>query len=342
MAGSSKWIILSTVTALLFCGVFFVPTVFSQNYQPTPIVLQASRVLPEDLLAGTNYRVRGTVVGEGLINKYDLDTVYGAFRVETTALLFKRIGELKALSRITQLQGSDVYINAATMAVTGPIDTVMRLVSNPDETVSEVANGIGRFFSNAGDAITSDNPYQGSAASSILGQTSYKRQYAYLFGVDPYSPYEPLQEALDDLAWTAAVGGLTVKAAFLAVPGGAGVAVGLSGAADSLRAMIRDKTPDELAKMNQNTLAGMGISPSLVQAFIQNPSFDPQEQTLLVGALAGMQGVRNPGIFIQSAATANAECSAVFFSHQGPAYGAISKEDQGSAKFYSCRGYVLP
>jgi hypothetical protein len=34
---------------------------------------------------------------------------------------------------------------------------------------------------------------------------AFKREYAYQFEIDPYTTFEPLQKALSDLAWTAAV-----------------------------------------------------------------------------------------------------------------------------------------
>jgi hypothetical protein len=175
-----------------------------------------------------------------------------------------------------------------------------------------VASGIGRFLSNVGSAVTSDSPNRGKLLNSVSGQASYKRQYAAEFGVDPYTSYEPLQKALTDLSWTAAAGGLTVKAAFMAIPGGAGFAVGAMGTADTAKNLLRDKTPAELVSINQSSLAGMGISDASIQAFMQNTYFDPYEQTLLVSALAGMTGVRDRGIYIDKAAAASEESVVVF------------------------------
>jgi len=284
----------------------------SKDYRKTPIMLQASRVLPAEVVTGSNYTVKATVVSDGFVNTYDLDPSYGPFRVESTALLYKRVGELKALSRMEQLKGTDVYLNAAKQVAAGPIQTAKGLVRDPGGTVSGVASGIGRAFGRVSSAVTSDSPHKGNVAESALGQASYKRAYAYEFGVDPYSTYQPLQKALNDLAWTAAIGGLTVKAAFMAIPGGAGLVVGMTSSAQSLTALVRDKTPAELAQINQNSLRSMGVPDPLVQSFIMNPVYDPHEQTLLVGALANMPGVKDRSMFIAKAAEADEESVAVF------------------------------
>jgi hypothetical protein len=284
----------------------------SKDYQRTPIMLQASRVLPAEVMTGSNYTVKAAVVSDGFVNTYDLDTSYGPLRVESTALLYKRVGELKALSRMEQLKGTDVYLNAAKQVAAGPIQTAKGLVQDPGATVSGVASGIGRAFGKVSSAVTSDSPHKGNVAESALGQASYKRAYAYEFGVDPYSTYQPLQKALNDLAWTAAIGGLTVKAAFMAIPGGAGLVVGMTSSAQTLTALVRDKTPAELAELNQSSLRSMGVPDSLVQSFIMNPVYDPQEQTLLVGALANLPGVKDRSLFIAKAAEAGEESVAVF------------------------------
>jgi len=303
---------LCTIIALALFGSVFVSTALSEEFQKTPVVLQASDVLPGELIQGPNYTVRATVVSDGFINTYDLDTNYGPLRVESTALLLKRIGELKALAQIEQIKNTDVYMTAFKQVARGPINTAEGLVQDPSATVSNVASGIGQFFSNVGSAVTSDNPNKGSLLNSASGQASYKRQYAAQFGVDPYTSYEPLQKALNDLSWAAAAGGLTVKAAFMAIPGGAGFAVGAMGTADTATNLLSDKTPAELASMNQNSLAAMGVSDASTQAFMQNTQFDPYEQTLLVNALASMTGVRDRGIYIDKAAAAFEESVAVF------------------------------
>jgi hypothetical protein len=307
-----RGIVLCMILALGFGGSVFASTVFSVEFQSVPVVLQASDLLPAELLIGTNYSVRATVISDGFICTYDLDTIYGPLKVESNALLLKRIGELRALAQIEQLKKTDVYMNAFQKVATGPLKTASGLVQDPTGTASNVASGIGRFFSNVDSAITSDNAYKGNLMNSALGQAAYKRQYAAQFGVDPYTSYEPLQKALNDVAWTAAAGGLTVKAAFMAIPGGAGFAVGLTGNADTLTGLLSDKTPSELASINQSSLAAMGVPDASIQAFMQNTFFDPYEQTLLVGALASMTGVKDRGIYIDKAAGTFEDPLAVF------------------------------
>jgi hypothetical protein len=284
----------------------------AQNFQKVPIILRASEVLPRELLSGPNYTVRETVKSDGLVNVYEVETPYGNIKVESTVLLLKRINELRALTKIEALEGTDVYLNALKAATLQPVKTAEGLITNPVDTVSGIATGIGRFFSNIGSAVTSTSPYKGNLVNSLSGQASYKREFAYQFGVDPYSSYEPLQKELNKLAWTAAAGGLTIKTALAAIPGTAASVVSYTGTAGSLKALVSEKTPGELASINQNKLYEMGVPSPTVQAFMQNAVFDPHEQTLLVGELANMTGVTDRKYYIETAIGANEESVAVF------------------------------
>jgi hypothetical protein len=101
-------IMMLAITIAFLGGTVFVSTAESQEFQKVPIILRASEVLPRDLLSGPNYTVRETVRNDGFVNIYELDTQYGPLKVESTALLLKRINELRALSKIEDFKGTDV------------------------------------------------------------------------------------------------------------------------------------------------------------------------------------------------------------------------------------------
>jgi hypothetical protein len=304
------------------------------------MVLKSWDVLPADLLQGPNYSVRTSVLNDGLINTYVLDTNYGMLKVESTALLMKRIGELRAIASIEQMKKTDVYMSAVRQAAAAPVRTAEGLVQDPAGTVSDVASGIGRFITNVRTTVRS-GASSGDVMNSALGQAAYKRQYAAELGVDPYSSYEPLQKELNDLAWTAAAGGLTVKASMMAIPGGAGIALGAAGSADTAASGLRDRTPAEVSSINRSTLAGMGVSDELIRAFMSNTSFDPYEQTLLINALAGMPGVQDRAIFIDAASNAFEESVAVFLRVRAQLINLYSTKTRSVRRFVDADGFPL-
>jgi hypothetical protein len=342
MSKNFKFVLLGTLAVLcVFGGISAFPAA-SQDFQKTPIVLLASEVLPRALLTGSNYRIKDAVINDGMVNTYELDTLYGPVKVESTALLVKRIGELNALAKVEDIKKTDVYLKALQGAAMAPVNTAVGLVENPVGTVEGIGSGIGRFFSNIGSAVTGGgSPYKDNVANSLLGQASYKREYAHQLGVDPYTPFEPMQKALNDLSWTATAGGLTVKAAMAAIPGTAVAVVSYTGTAGSLKALVNEKTPNELAKINTDKLYGMGVPVPVVNVFMQNTYFDPYEQTLLVGYLASMAGVANSRVYVEKAAGAMEEAVAVFLRVRAQLMSLYNEKEKSVAGFVDAHGIPM-
>jgi len=322
----------------LFCGMGLVSIAKAQNFQKVPIVLQALDVLPKELVSGPNYTLKKEVRNDGFVNTYELDTVYGPLKVESTALLLKRVAEFRALSKIEELKRTSVYLEAAKKAALGPVKTATGVVTDPVGTATGVVSGIGNFFTKAYDATVSSDPNKDKALNAVLGQAAYKREFAYQFGVDPYTSYEPLQKALNDVAWTSAAGGLTLKAAFMAIPGVGGAVVGYSGTAETMRGLVRDKTPPELERINRTSLHDMKVPDSLASAFLSNNAYSPREKTFLVGALASMTGVKDRAIFIHSAATGHEEPVAMFMRVRAEMMSQYFKKTKDVDRFVSVDG----
>jgi hypothetical protein len=208
-------------------------------------------------------------------------------------------------------------------------------------TVSGVFSGIGNFFSKVSDAVTSTDPDKDNPLNAISGQSAFKREYAYQFGIDPYTSFEPLQKALNDLAWTAAAGGLTVKGAMMAVPGAAGAVVSYSGTAETMKNLVRDKTPAELEKINRESLRGMGVNEGLADLFLASTSYSPREKTFLVGALASMTGVSDRSIFIRLAAMDCEESVALFQRVRAQLMDLYQEKARSVEKFVSADGVPM-
>jgi len=159
------------------------------------------------------------------------------------------------------------------------------------DTISGIGTGIGRWFSDIGRSIVSDDPHQENTISTIVGNADAKRKFAYEYGIDPYTDYEPVQKTLAEIARDSVAGGLTPKVAFQAVKGTSGTVLSVTATSDTMRKLVRDKSPAELAKINKERLKAMGVQDNMAEAFLENPLFNPQETTLLVGELYSMNHV---------------------------------------------------
>lgn len=281
--------------------------------EPAGFTLQAKDVLPETLLKGSNYTIHAEVHNDGLINTYTMTTPYGAARVESTSLLLMRIGELKAIEVMDEVDRKQVFGDAVVKGVKAPVQTVVELVQDPVETSKGIVEGAGRFFSNIGNAIVSEDPHQDNALKVALGYDVAKRQFAYEFNIDPYTDYSPVVDRLGKIARAAVAGGMTPKAVLVAANSDLATGLRISGTAKGLKELVRDKSPAELQKINRRKMEEMKVSAQVMDQFLGTYAYNPQERTLLVGELAVMQGVADREQFIARAATANERPVAVFY-----------------------------
>ena len=279
-----------------------------------PLMLKASEVLPADLLKGTNYTVKESVKNDGLFNIYELTTDYGPLTVQSTAKLKNRISELRALAAMDEMSQAGQFGEGLVEGVKAPVRGVANLVTSPIDTTKEIFTGTGQFLSNVGRSVISRDPHQDNVLKTALGYDAGKRGYAYAFGVDPYSSYEPLMTRIGQLARASVAGGMSVSVGMsFATSGTFGLALMSSSTSDGMRQLVRDNPPGALEKINRKKLEQMGVMKSLRDGFLQNYVFSPQEKTILVGELHTMKEVNGQDAFISLASTATDESTALLW-----------------------------
>jgi len=182
-----------------------------------PPTFKASELLAPKLLKTEYYTVNETVTNNGIMNQYTLTTPYGAMRADSTDRLFVRFQEAKALSEMKATERSDVFVEALKKGAAGVVDTAKNLVDDPGKTLSDMASGVGDFFSDVGHSITGGkSDEEANTGETLIGYDVAKRQFAYKFGVDPYTTEPLVQERLAELTRAAVAGGLSMKVAYSA------------------------------------------------------------------------------------------------------------------------------
>ena len=285
----------------------------SQDTVQTPIILNAADILPKDLLQGENYKIKSEVKNDGIFNTYELDTDYGQITVESDSILKLRIAELKALKSMEELQQSEAFVEAVGNSAKGTIKGAGKMVTSPVETSKNIVKGTGRYLSNLGRSFFSDDPDQDNAVSVAIGYDVTKRQYAFEYGIDPYTRYEPVTNRLGEISRASVAGGLAPKVALSAVGGAVATGVSIGISAEGMRQLVRDNSPGELTKINKKKLEEMGVDAKLAETFLNNYTYNPLEETLLVGALESMKNVKGREAFIALASLAQNEDTAVYY-----------------------------
>jgi len=210
-------IMVSRIIPIALSRVFVCSQAIADDYASPPIFLKADQVLPAGALKGENFSVDHEVRNDGLINFYMLDTNYRRLSAESTAELEVRIEELNALTIMEEMDRKNVFKESLVTGVKGVGEGVKNLVTMPIDTTKEMVKGTGQFISNIGQAFVSDDPSQDNALKVALGYDVAKRQFAYEFGINPYTDYEPAVARLGEIARAAVAGGLTPKVALAAI-----------------------------------------------------------------------------------------------------------------------------
>ena len=332
---SARWV---PIVVCLSCLISLPHSHAGGGQVENPPTLQASSLLPPPNTSGPNYSIDDTVVNDGFENRFVLKTNYGTFVVEGHESLKERVRELQVISRIEQLSQSDEFAKQFGNKLLAPVTTATNLLTKPGETVQGVFTGVGNFFDKVSAAATTQDPHQEKGLSALLGFDSAKRQIAFQLGADPYSRFQPLQDRLDQLAQTAVSARLTAGAILAVIPGAAGTAVGGLGTAGDIQSIIKDNTPAQLSKRNEQLLAKMAVPANLVTRFLMNPSFTPTEKTAIVEALRRLGNVQNRAEYIRRAADINDAGAAYFFYRRAPLTVAYHERVERAARFVTLGG----
>ncbi|NQZ53987.1 MAG: hypothetical protein HRT93_07020 [Piscirickettsiaceae bacterium] len=265
-------------------------------------VLNASEIVPNVELTGSNYLVKENVFNDGFMNHYTIESTYGPLTVVSTAKLHKRIHEFDVISEIESISKEQEFIDGMAEKGKDVVVGVKNIITSPIDSLSGAVSGVGKLFQRAGENITGQaRSDQESRLEDLSGYAKTKRDYASQLNVDVYSRNLVLQEQLDSLTKSGYTGNML---AALSIGAFTGPVVTTTGATNLLNKVIADMAPADLRKMNREKLTKMGVLDATADAFIANGSFTPREQTVLVNALAEMSTTEGRQQFIKTATNA--------------------------------------
>jgi hypothetical protein len=281
----------------------------AQPFEAPPSV-SAEAVLGS-LARGANYRVDPEVRSDGLLRLYVLQTGAGTYEIAGDALMRERIGEMEALRKLQSMSESDVFINSLGQTAAAPLRYGADLLTDPGQTLRRSASGIANLFDRVGAGIAQRSDNRDSVPGSVLGFDSARRTLAVQLGVDPYTDFPPLAAKLKDVASASALGGLSVKALLMVIPGGAGVAVSSVSTADTIRSTLAEKTAAQVLEQVQAMLARQKVSPSTISRLLANRLYTPTDLLLIAQSLATLKAP-NTELFAARAAEAGSREECLF------------------------------
>ncbi|AGW13259.1 hypothetical protein [Megalodesulfovibrio gigas] len=303
------------LVALAVCmGMLMAAQAGAKSAFEMPVTLKASALLPEATRKGPLHTVDEVVHNDGYLNIYTVKSPLGEFKAESTAELLIRIHEIYAMDAMDKLSSSKAFGDALVQGGKDMVGTVAGTITDPLGTITGTFSGVGKMFQRAGDRLAGNGggKYDDNMAASVSGYAGAKREYAKAFGVDPYTSNEAVQSRLDRLAQAGFMANLTTTAAKAAIPGGVGLAVSAVSGVGTLKDIDVAMPPADMRRANKEKLEKMGVSKEMTEMFIKNEAFTPVQQSLLVAALADMQGVAGRDAFVHFAIPTSDERLAFF------------------------------
>jgi hypothetical protein len=283
----------------------------------TPGILNAHDILPPELLEGEHHKVLEEVATYDFTNRFTILSTFGTFEAIGEDMLRIRIQEIQAIAALQEIKKKKAFRNAAEQAAMSSFRGAKNLITHPVNTVSGVPKGVGRLFGRIGEMVKGERgDTEDSVAKELVGFSKIKRAYANKLGVDVYSSNEVLQKELNSVSWAGFAGGVGVSLATMSIKSASIVAyisIKATKFVYGMNKILLDNAPEDLRRINREKLQQMGVEDSVIEEFLRHPKFSPRHETILVHALAEMDGVKNRDQFIKQANFAVDEEEAFFF-----------------------------
>ncbi|MGE3147706.1 MAG: hypothetical protein AB7K04_01430 [Pseudorhodoplanes sp.] len=293
---------------------------------------------------GENYAIANPVRSDGFLRIYLLRTPYGEFAVHGDDMMRMRINEMAALAQLEKISNSDSFSKALVQAGLSPVKYAGQLVINPVKTIGDTLGGVGSLFGQVGSGLNNMGKTDENVLASAMGVTKEKRQLAASLGVDPYTDFPPLAAKLTQLSEAAAMGGLVVTGAMMAIPGAAGIVVSNLSTANKLGDMTlqdiaRDYSAAQILDLNRQRLLAMGVDRALTETLLSNRNYTPVDMTAMVAALDSMSAVRGREIFVVLAAGISERGLAYFVRRHAEVLASYYARTGAFTSFVSLGGY---
>lgn len=269
-------------------------------------------LLAAPMVSGPNFHVVDPVHGDGLMNRFVLETRFGTFDAYGRVALAIRLREIAALTELSKT--SDIQIVAGGMAqgVESEVKTATGVVTHPVQTVTGIPHGIAHLFGGykargqevAADARSSASSSGGtdsarragekteqaarSYAEHYLGITTAERDYYRKLGVDPYTDNRVLRDTIRRDARITA--GADFGMRFVGLPGIPGI-----GLAQRALDAIYNEDPAVIRQRTRATLADFGLSAAEIESFMNAPLLSPTRQVVLLTTVQALDGVAQRG-----------------------------------------------
>jgi len=300
---------------------------------------KVSDLLPQSMIFGQHHSIDRSVLNDGYLYLYTINSRYGKTRAVSTAMAYKRVQEINAIAKIEEKSklkefGGGVYEKGKDV-----VKGAYTLVTSPVDTVTNAVSGVGKIFKRVGENVIeqSRSEAEDNRLKSIIGFAKTKRDYAYDMNIDVYSRNPLLQDSLDNLTWSGYSGNMAMA---LTISAFTGPITSSIGSTNLLNKVFRDTAPADLRIMNRKKLQSMSVNNKVIDLFIENGMFTPKEQTIIVTSLDAMKNTADRSAFIKFSTRTTDPDVAFFRQRQAEMYSNFNRVYSPVSRFIGLGTFV--
>lgn len=283
------------LTIILVGSLLFPVLTWAQSEFEIAGKVPASEFLGTARMNGPNHSVSEFANNDGMLNHYEISSIYGNLIAGSSEDAIERIHELNVVAVLDEMSKTKEFATSVKESTKQVFVGARDLVTHPVDTIGSAASGVSKMFQRAGNTLFSDVPAdsEDGRVKSIIGFTAAKRAYAEALNVDPYSDNAILQEKLDRVAWSAYAGGVSTAVGLGSISGPAGTMVDISNRTRQGVTADLTRAPLDLEKENRLALKEMGVDASIAELFLKNDVYPPSLETYITQSLRMLDGVIN-------------------------------------------------
>jgi len=281
-------------------------------------------------VSGPNFHIEDPVHSDGLMHRYVIDSHFGVFDAYGIDALNTRLREVAALTTLENTSDGQVVVESVVRGLRDQANSVVHVATHPVGTLLGIPRGIGHLLggyraqaqevtTGIGHALTPSGSSQSqgsegeklekvgteatnaaeSEAAHYVGLTDAERRWYTKLGVDPYTDNVVLRRAVTKMARIDAAASFGMRFAPVGIP--------FSGEVERALDTIDHEDPAVLRKRRHDALLRAGLTEAEVKRFEHTALLSPTRQTVLVNALAALNGVDGRVELLRHAMTVQSE-----------------------------------
>lgn len=276
-----------------------------------PAIISAHEFVPASLLSSDLYSISDDIDTHGFTNTYQISSEFGDFTAHGNEMLYKLIQEIMAINELEKFKATPRFAEAVKASASSPFEIMESLIIDPADTVSGLPEDIEKINLDMLEMTSREkNVHDKKHKHDLAIFAAHKRQLAYDLNVDVYSTNKVLQQYLNSVGWATYSSDQAVPVSLEPLD-----SINFTKDSHRLHNLLRDKTPEQLHKINAKYLTEMGIDKTVIEAFFANPWLTPRYETMVVGELysQGLKGGLNEYIGLVN--TSSSEQDAFFYQN---------------------------